>query len=260
MCIIVYKPAGVKCPSRELLKVQFSNNPDGCGLMFPITTKDGNKRVMVHKVFMNFDDFMRCYDENKKDEIPIVMHFRITTQGGIKPELTHPFPISSNPKHMNYLDYTTPIACVHNGIIKLTSSYGATTYSDTSKFATDFLPLILKSNDLTKLTENQKTLITRLVDPSRFAIMDYNGKVVLFGEGWINDNGLWFSNQTYKLDKHAPIVVMPDKKVTKTKYGCCKDEGDPLFYPIPDYFCPAMDNNWGYCSHCAYREVCDAHK
>ena len=39
MCIIVYKPAGKRLPSENILKNCFINNPDGAGIM--IKTEKG---------------------------------------------------------------------------------------------------------------------------------------------------------------------------------------------------------------------------
>lgn len=260
MCIIVYKPAGVDCPSIDLLKLQYENNPDGCGFMFPSTTKDGKPTIKAMKGFMTFDDFVTAYEQCQFKDKPMIFHFRISTGGGIIPELTHPFPVCDDTKCMNYLNYTAPVACCHNGVIKLTSSYGKKGESDTSVFVTKILSLIVKSSNLKDLTEHQKTLITRLIGASRFILMDKHGNVERLGTGWVNDNGLWFSNTTYNIQKHKPVVTLPKMSTVNAKniYDCCKENG--LFYPIPNEFCPALDNQWGYCAHCVYKEVCDAHK
>ena len=262
MCIIVYKKPDVAPPSREVLERQYNNNHDGCGYMW---VKDN--AVMVRKGFMNFEDFYKDYQKTLKDigeKEPMIFHFRISTQAGVCPEFTHPFPLTTRQDAMTWTNYKCPIGIVHNGIISLTSNSYAKNYSDTSKFINDYLTLIIKSGNLNDLKENQKLLIQRLINGSRMAFLDKYKNVCLIGN-FITDKktGLIFSNSTYDTDKYKPAVtvVTPLKTaVAKAKYKCCKDEKTNTYYFMPEIFCPALDGCYGYCSHCAYKEECSRGK
>lgn len=262
MCIIVYKKSNVAPPSKEVLERQFDNNPHGCGYMWV-----QDDIVRVKKGFMKFEDFYKDYQETLKvigDKEPMIFHFRISTQAGVCPEFTHPFPLTDRRDAMTWLNYKCPVGIAHNGVISLTSSSYAKDYTDTTKFINEYLTLILKSNDVSKITEKQKLLIAKLINSSRLAFFDKYKNVCLIGN-FIEDSktGLVFSNTTYDIDKNKPAVSITTPRqtplktaVAKAKYKCCKDEKTNIYYFMPDKFCPALDNCWGYCSHCAYRGDC----
>ena len=118
MCIICAKPAGVKFPKNEYIENMWDGNDDGAGIMWV-----SNNKVHIKKGFMKLKDFKRFLGKLKKrydiDKIPVVMHFRITTHGGTKPENTHPFPITSKIKNLQALEICTDLGVAHNGTIKI---------------------------------------------------------------------------------------------------------------------------------------------
>ena len=87
MCILIIKPNGVMTPSESTLKTCFERNPDGAGFSY-----NKNGKIILKKGFMTFDSFKKAVEK-----IPItssaLIHCRITTSGGTKPELTHPYPL-----------------------------------------------------------------------------------------------------------------------------------------------------------------------
>jgi len=194
MCIIVYKPLNVAFPTKKTLKTCFDNNSDGAGFMYAV-----NNKVYIEKGFMGFKSFHKALKQvrmNYGDDIPYVLHFRISTQGGTKQELCHPYPLSSKMEDLKKLNYSADIGIAHNGIIDLTTSYYAKTdYNDTMKFITDYLSLIIKNRNFYK-DEDTLTLIERLVD-SKLAILDGSGRCTLIGT-FTEDSGLYYSNSTYK--------------------------------------------------------------
>ena len=205
MCVIAYKAADVAFPSKSILKNCFNNNPDGGGFMFAV-----NNRVHIVKGLMSFSAFYSALKQARTtygDSIPYVLHFRISTQAGTRPDCTHPYPLSANMDHLRKLENKCRIGIAHNGIISLTSTggyYKTITYNDTMKFITDYLTLIIKNKDYYK-DKNTLLLIKRLAD-SRLAILDDAGHCELIGEGWTVDNGVYYSNTSYK----------PPKKPKKT--------------------------------------------
>ena len=100
MCIICVSPAGVRQPSFKTICTMFRNNPHGAGYMF---ARDG--KVHISKGYMDIDSFleaMRCEHFTKKDAV--VYHFRISTQAGVNPQMTHPFPLSNQLEYMKALE------------------------------------------------------------------------------------------------------------------------------------------------------------
>jgi predicted glutamine amidotransferase len=138
-----------------------------------------------------------------------VMHFRISTQGGVNKQCCHPFPLSRKMDDLKCTRAKSKIGIAHNGIIDLTTEYGYTakatiTYSDTMKFITDYLSLIIKDRFFYK-DDDMLELIARLAD-SKLAIMDETGHTTLIGE-FEKCNGVYYSNEYYKTERYRRAVV-----------------------------------------------------
>ena len=191
MCIICVSKSGVRQPNDAALRAMFQSNPHGAGYMYARRGK-----VIIHKGFMNLGDFLRAvHNEHFTAEDSVAYHFRISTQAGVSPEMTHPFPLSNQPARMRTLDLTCCCGIAHNGIIRLTADPENKRYSDTAIFITDYLAhMIHKASDL----RNQALLdYIYTLSQSKFAIMDGGGYVATVGE-FIDDHGLLYSNDSYK--------------------------------------------------------------
>jgi hypothetical protein len=202
MCIIAYKPQNVAMPSKKLLQICFNNNPDGAGYMI---ASGGN--VIYRKGFMDFGGFYSSLTSAIKrygEDVPYVLHFRISTQAGVNKQCCHPFPLSEDMDELKQLKGRCDIGIAHNGIISLTSSYSKAKidYSDTMKFITDYLSLIIRNKNYYK-DKNTLTLIDRLIDGSRLAILDSTGHCELIGHGWEESCGVYYSNSSYMAPKVA---------------------------------------------------------
>lgn len=225
MCVIIYKPAGTKLPSKQTLKKNFDQNPDGAGYMLPL-----NGQVLIRKGFMTFEEFMidlsDTIDENGIDTTatPIVLHFRITTQGGVQKELCHPFPICRNYKKMRNLSQNCDIALAHNGIISHCATsmysnmhyddtlgyyvYGDTrkiNYNDTMTYIKNYASLIINGDTNFFKNPAKTELLERTVGgTNKLAIMNGNGNVHLVGDFkekddcyYSNLNAFYESNKSY---------------------------------------------------------------
>ena len=268
MCVIFYKPLNVAFPEEATLRNCFDNNPDGAGFMYA-----WNGNVHFQKGYDNFESFNKALNKARKltgDNIPYVCHFRIATQGYEK-TMTHPFPLSSNMDKLKKLKGDCNICVAHNGILELTSD-GSKEYSDTMKFITDYLSLIIRSYDWHK-DERTKLLIERLIKGSRLAILDKNGHCELCGEGWVEDNGIFYSNSSYKSyfarcawededywddwvwDKklHRWVYEEPEYTDPYDKYYNKKTNS----YDFRETNCPVtQENNNSYCFMCENRHCC----
>ena len=124
MCIIVYKPAGKRLPSENILKNCFINNPDGAGIM--IKTEKG---IQIQKGYMYFKHLKNAITELEKQyntkELEIAIHFRYATHGTINEGNCHPFPLSRKTKELTDKQGIFDSAIMHNGIISFAKeSYG----------------------------------------------------------------------------------------------------------------------------------------
>ena len=195
MCIICVSPKRVRQPNVTTIRRMFRNNPDGAGYM---VARDG--KVIISKGFMNVDEYIEAIRaEHFTAKDPVVYHFRISTQAGVNPQMTHPFPLSNRIEHMKVLDVECSCGVAHNGIIRLTTDRNNREYSDTALFIANYLSLIIREPGDLK-DERVLTLIHRLAG-SKLAIMDGDGYIATIGE-YINQKGLLFSNTSFETDTY----------------------------------------------------------
>lgn len=200
MCIIVYKPKGVHLPAESILKTCYNNNDDGAGFMY---FDSKNNIIQIKKGFDNFKAFYKKAKKLITDDTPAVLHFRISTQGGVKPELTHPYPVCDNYENMRKLETSCEVGLAHNGVISLTSegywaNYGKKiNYNDTMTFIKDYASLII-TDALFYKDKNKIALLSRLAK-SKLAILSNDGHCQLIGDFIFDDESkCYFSNTTYK--------------------------------------------------------------
>lgn len=196
MCIAIGKLKGVDVPSKETLRTCFENNNDGAGFAFAY-----NNMVHIKKGYMDFEGFwnaFHAYDEKYHfKDLGVLIHFRIATHGSRDASMTHPFPVTSDDGALKKIEYHSDYAVVHNGIISLTSSTAnrALGLSDTAIFIKDYLtPISYNYNWF--YTKTNMELIYKLID-SKMAILNSNGDII-FTNGFVEDNGVMYSNNTYK--------------------------------------------------------------
>lgn len=194
MCVICASPKGVKQPSISEIKSMFSCNPDGAGYMY---ARDG--KVLIHKGFMEIEEFLSAVEaENFTAKDSVVYHFRVSTQAGVNPQMTHPFPLSNQREYMKALDVRCGCGIAHNGIIRLTSDRSEKEYSDTALFITNYLSEIVKKPADLRNAETLE-LIRCLID-SKMAILDGSGYIATVGQ-FYDDRGLLFSNLNHRFYK-----------------------------------------------------------
>ena len=191
MCIIAVSRAGVRQPSMDELRQMFHSNPHGAGYM---TAR--NNRVEFSKGYMTWDEFAHAinYEQFTADD-PVVYHFRISTQAGVNPQMTHPFPLTADIRKTKMLEGGCPIGVAHNGIIQLTSDRRDKEYSDTAHYIAEFLRYLVRTpEDLHN--EHNLEAIERTTD-SKWALMDASGYIATVGR-FIEHDGVEFSNGTFR--------------------------------------------------------------
>ena len=190
MCVICISEQGVKQPSRDLLWKMWVKNPHGAGYMF-----SRSNYVYIRKGFMTFNEYydaIRAEHFTKDDTV--IYHLRIATQGGINPEMTHPFMLTDDIRKTKVLRTRTNIGICHNGIISMTSAHDPE-YSDTALFIAQYLSKIMdKPKDLKN--KDLQAKIQRMIG-SKMAILDYAGNVTLIGDFIEDMTGLVFSNRFF---------------------------------------------------------------
>ena len=248
MCIIAYKPEGVRFPSRDILMNCWDGNRDGAGYMVAY-----GGSVHIRKGFMDFESLMDSLDRDRAktgDAAPYVIHFRIQTQGGVRKDCCHPFPLSRDMDDLRLLRCKTDIGIAHNGIISLTSRGRGSkvSYSDTMEFITEYASKIIKGIDWHK-DRDKVELIDKLCG-GRLAILGKDGHCELVGD-WIKDGGIYYSNSSYRsywrYEDPVALSEWDEWDEFKTNSG----------YAFEEDFCPfIMDGDPNYCEDCMNCMTC----
>lgn len=108
MCVIAVSPLGEKV-SREVFERMWRSNDDGFGMMY--RSRGG---VGVVKGIMDEEEGWGVYSQ-LPEGVPHVLHFRLATHGGVRPELTHPFVVSEESPLIERGVVAEPVLA-HNGI------------------------------------------------------------------------------------------------------------------------------------------------
>lgn len=194
MCIIVSKEKGIKMPSKEILERCFEANPDGAGFMY-----EKNGLVQIRKGFMSFEEFYFNIQKLERicgdlTNVPLVMHFRISTAGKVDKGNCHPYPILDNDKALRSLNYSASLGMAHNGIIL--------GYNDPKKVLNDtqmFIKNVVSTfYDYDKDFLNKEKVVDILEDiaGSKLCFLNEKGEITYVGD-FIEDEGVKYSNSTY---------------------------------------------------------------
>lgn len=230
MCIIIYKPKGSDMVGKKTLRTCFENNPHGAGYML----SDGGL-VRWEKGFMDFDSLMESLKKegNLKDR-NVVIHFRITTQGGVQKGLCHPFPVCGSFASMRELEGYAEHAVAHNGIIPSCSSSMAKDHNDTMEWVRRFADPIMGLCPRWRDDEIAHRLLEDVSEGNKFAIMDGDGSVTLIGR-FIYDKArkCWFSNDSYI--PYKPTVGHANSWGKLSRYGDGFGSFDPFDFGNEDF-------------------------
>lgn len=198
MCIIVAKPMGQKMPGKNTIETCFQNNPDGAGIMLAYKGQVfGFKGLMTLEAFRDKLHQLEKRFGNLKN-FAVVMHFRITTHGGTRPENTHPFPLKTSYPALRDLEWVAEQGIAHNGIIDCTSYHAdikAENVSDTMVFIKNVAAPIAKHVDIATNKGVAKAL--QVAAGSRLAFLNGQGKLMVVGD-FTQEDGIYYSNSTYK--------------------------------------------------------------
>lgn len=191
MCIICASPAGAPQPDTNTIAKMFAHNPHGAGYMY---ARDG--KVTIHKGFMYLGELLAMLRrEHFTEHDSVVYHFRISTQAGVKPAMTQPFPLAQSLRFMEALDLHCGVGVAHNGIIRLTSDPRETRYSDTALFISRYLTRLIDTPDDLHDRNTLDTIWS--LARSKLAILDSDGNISTVGD-FIKDGGLLYSNFSYR--------------------------------------------------------------
>lgn len=182
MCVLAVATKGAEF-SRDTLSAMFYANSDGAGWAY---AKDG--KIYFSKGYTNVNKFIKAVQKLPSD-VERMVHCRIATHGGVSKPLTHPFPISRDYAKMEMLNgvLSNGYILAHNGI--LSNFTPPSNHSDTEE-----LVRCLANCKSDIMDEGMREIINMLIDGSRVAILNTDGKINRYGTGWTQIDGIWFSN------------------------------------------------------------------
>jgi predicted glutamine amidotransferase len=197
MCIIAVQPKGKKI-SKKTLRNCWDNNNDGAGLMYSV-----NGEIIVKKELHSFDKFMQYKLEADKHNVNIVLHFRISTSGGVNLLNCHPFKVNNN------------LHFCHNGMLDIIVPKNST-INDTQIYNNTILRNLPKNwqrnNAILKLVEQS------IGSRNKFVLLDELGMYYIINhEAGVWDNDCWFSNTSYQYSYSNVITSNYYSKVKTTK-------------------------------------------
>lgn len=207
MCIIAVKPAGAKLPSADTIKIMWTNNPDGAGIMY----SHGGK-VHIDKGHMTLDAFLLALhhvcDKVDAERTPIILHFRVMTHGARTPECTHPFPVSASMADLTALQTSCRLAAAHNGIIWSVAPKNG--LSDTQEYIRSQLAPLYSALPSFPQARGARDMIKNATG-SKWAFLDAAGKIALIGDFTTRD-GIYYSNRSFESFAPARATQRDDDK------------------------------------------------
>tara|TARA_R110000796_G_scaffold31510_2_gene83479 strand:- start:1877 stop:2608 length:732 start_codon:yes stop_codon:yes gene_type:complete len=199
MCLLILNQTSLI--SKKHLKNSWENNSHGGGISYVKTDKRSKTNELVISKYTEFEDFYDSYrDARQSTNMPMILHFRISSSGARGYDNIHPFFVRDG-----------KVAMGHNGTIH---SLGDDEVSDSRQLAQ--IIGTFKGNSIYMLNHSGlNQLINAVISSSKLVFIDAQGNFKIFNEhiGHWTANGDWMSNDSYK--KLNNWVYQGNKKVSK---------------------------------------------
>ncbi len=196
MCVIAVSPTGEKV-AREVFERMWRSNDDGFGMMY--RSREG---VGIVKGLLDMEEAWEQY-ALLPEGVPHVLHFRLATHGGVKPELTHPFLVHEESPLVQAEVSPHPVLA-HNGVWSLHALKQKEVklkgpVSDTRVLAA-WIGRLAKERPLREVLERH---YYEVLSAGRVVVMDpATWRLHLVGH-WIREGSLLFSNQSFRESLYA---------------------------------------------------------
>lgn len=184
MCIAILNTPNITFP-KSIIRNCWENNSDGAGLIWTDTKR---KRLHTFKELDSVEAYYAKYIEvrRKHPKSKVVLHFRISTSGGVNLPNTHPFSVNER------------LAFVHNGVISELNGIDKQR-SDTNLFNARILQNLPAGFERNKVMAE---LIAKYIGHSKLIFLNAENEHTIInpnlGKTDPDYNGCWFSNSTYK--------------------------------------------------------------
>ena len=211
MCVIAYKPLGVKIMDKAILESCWNSNSDGAGMAW----YDPEAQLwQVRKGYMTFKKFWKAYNaQNFTEQDTVVCHFRIATSGLKDGGNTHPFPVVDDCASMREQSFACDSILFHNGVV----GRGEGDFSDTMIHIRDYIAPIV---DKLGVHEKMPVIFAKLLEGASRWILTKGERLWRFGNTWHDENGWLFSNLTFRASTYTyTSIYIGGKWQDNTKQG-----------------------------------------
>jgi len=200
VCVIAVSPTGEKV-AKEVFERMYRSNDDGFGLAYR-----ARAGVAVVKGLHDEEEAWEAYSR-LPEGVPHVLHFRLATHGGVKPELTHPFVVSED-SPLTLAGVTNRPVLAHNGVWGLHALRARELslkgpVSDSRVLAAWLGKLARRRSIKEVLEEGYYDVLSAgrvvVVDPATW-------KIHVVGD-WIREGDLLFSNGSFRTVNGPPTGV-----------------------------------------------------
>ena len=179
MCIIAIKTKQVSYPSFQRVKTMCENNDDG----FAMVWQAKNEPVHNYRT-LNQGKFLKKYkwltSTYKAKDVALFIHARIKTHGTQVLENCH-----------GWIEDSIGLAFAHNGILSIQNRGNLT---DSETFFRDIFTPVFKIGGW----DAGELAIKAIIGTSKFVFMDMYGNISHYGNYITGDDGVLYSNDTYK--------------------------------------------------------------
>ena len=162
---------------------------------------NSNKKVIIEKGFMKFNDFynrlIECDLHHNLKKSTLIIHFRVATSGLVDNGNCHPYPITNNINLLRKTEIECEIGVAHNGVIREYNGKD-NILNDTQMFIIEVIDdLIANTKKEYYKSKTFKKIMESMINGSRLVLLNTAGEIIKIGN-WIEENGLYFSNDKYK--------------------------------------------------------------
>jgi len=249
MCLLVVASPN-STPRKKDLECASCNNPHGFG--FAVITPDGivtGRGMSSKKIIKQFLEVRKQYPDSYA-----MFHARYATHGVKNEENCHPFKVPYD------ATFAPDTYLAHNGILDINISAGDRR-SDTRIFAEDTLPAM---GGVSALDDDHVwAMVSKWSLGSKIVIFTLDPKaketcyIINESSGFWDDEGMWWSNSTYKQSTWSTYYALPSKASASALNDGGYEEGAGFTECAHCLGIPELDANPYYCEMCFTCYDCD---
>lgn len=241
MCVILSSSKGDVASPTDLWSC-YEANPDGIGIAW--LTKKHNVRFIKG---ISYGDMISRMDSIGKNKQPYILHFRVATIGERRPQLCHPFPVTTDKQFLFSLQGETNCVLAHNG----TWRAWPTVFSEDAVKRLEKKGWSDSAMIAWLLGKGREVTLPQYGYGHRIAVLSITKGLKLFGDWWEDPSSkVSYSNRHWQNSKlYGDSCSIYGSIETRTSK---KSTSSTIFRPAPVYAhhdakCITKNSNFCYC-------------